>query len=61
VSIGLQIGVIYLPFLQQPFGTMPLSLTDWAVCIAVSSTVLWLRELWKLVQHRRRWHVAARP
>ena len=61
VSIGLQIGVIYLPFLQQPFGTVPLSLTDWAICIAVGSTVLWLRELWKLVQHRRRWHVAGRP
>ena len=61
VSIGLQIGVIYLPFLQQPFGTVPLSLTDWAICIAVGSTVLWLRELWKLVQHRRRWHVARRP
>jgi len=53
VSIGLQIGVIYLPFLHQPFGTVPLSLTDWVVCIAVGSTVLWLRELLKLMQRRR--------
>jgi Ca2+-transporting ATPase len=53
VSVGLQIGVISLPFLHQPFHTMPLSLTDWAVCITVGSMVLWLRELLKLMQPRR--------
>jgi hypothetical protein len=51
MSMGLQISVIYLPFLQ-PFGTVPLSLTDAVVCITIDNTVLWLRELWKLMQRR---------
>jgi hypothetical protein len=33
---------------------VPLSLADWLVCIGVASTVLWLRELVKLVEWRRR-------
>jgi Ca2+-transporting ATPase len=52
VSVGLQIGVLSLPFLHQPFHTMPLSLADWVVCITVGSMVLWLRELLKLMQPR---------
>jgi hypothetical protein len=31
-----------------------LSLNDWMVCTAVASTVLWLRELSKLLGARRR-------
>jgi magnesium-transporting ATPase (P-type) len=49
VSAALQVAVIYTPFLQRAFGTVPLSTTDWAICIAIGSTVLWLMELKKLV------------
>jgi Ca2+-transporting ATPase len=48
-SLLLQVGVIYLPFLQQAFGTVPLNGNDWLVCIAAASSVLWLRELSKVV------------
>lgn len=54
VSTALQVAVIYVPFLQQAFGTVPLALNDWLVCIAVGSSVLWLRELVKIIQRRRR-------
>ncbi|HMM43140.1 MAG TPA: HAD-IC family P-type ATPase [Thermomicrobiales bacterium] len=54
LSILLQIAVIYLPFLQRAFGTVDLSLGDWLVCLAVGSTVLWLRELVKLARTLRR-------
>jgi Ca2+-transporting ATPase len=54
VSVVLQIAVIYLPFLQQAFGTMPLSPQDWLICIVVASSVLWLRELVKLIQRTRK-------
>jgi Ca2+-transporting ATPase len=54
VSILLQVAVIYLPFLQTAFGTTPLSPGDWALCIVVASSVLWLRELVKLFTNRRR-------
>jgi Ca2+-transporting ATPase len=53
VSLVLQILVIYVPFLQAAFGTVPLTLTDWLVCLAVSSTVLWPIELLKWVARRR--------
>ena len=41
--------VIYTPFLQNAFSTCSLSFKDWLVCIAVASTVVWARELSKIV------------
>jgi len=48
-SLALQGAVIYVPFLQEAFSTAPLDLRDWLLCTAVGSSVLWLRELTKLV------------
>jgi Ca2+-transporting ATPase len=53
LSLLLQLAVIYLPFLQKAFSTTSLSLRDWALCAAVGSSVLWLRELDKLVARSR--------
>ena len=52
LSILLQAAVIYVPFLQQAFSTVSLSLGDWLRCAAVASSVLWLRELSKLLTPR---------
>jgi Ca2+-transporting ATPase len=49
LSILLQAAVIYTPFLQQAFSTFALSAGDWLLCAGVASSVLWLRELSKLV------------
>ena len=54
LAITLQAAVIYIPFLQQAFSTMPLTLGDWLRCIGVASSVLWLRELAKLIDSPRR-------
>jgi Ca2+-transporting ATPase len=51
LSLLLQAAVIYVPFLQQAFSTAPLSGRDWLVCAAVASSVLWLRELSKVVEN----------
>jgi Ca2+-transporting ATPase len=48
-SIALQVLVVYVPFLQRAFGTVGLSARDWVFCVAVASSVLWLREASKLV------------
>jgi Cation transport ATPase len=48
-SLLLQIAVIYTPFLQQAFSTVSLSAGDWLRCTIVASSVLWLRELSKLL------------
>ena len=49
LSIGLQIAVVYVPFLNTAFGTTPIGATDWALCIAMASMVLWVDELKKLI------------
>jgi Ca2+-transporting ATPase len=49
LSLVLQAAVIYIPFLQRAFSTVSLSVTDWLFCVAVGSSVLWLRELSKVM------------
>jgi Ca2+-transporting ATPase len=49
LSLALQAAVIYSPILQQAFSTVSLSGGDWLRCAAVASSVLWLRELSKIV------------
>jgi Ca2+-transporting ATPase len=53
LSLALQILVVYAPFLQPAFGTVGLGLGDWLVCVAVASSVLWLREVSKLFVSER--------
>ena len=53
VAIGFALGahvlVIYVPVLQTAFHTVPLTMTDWLVATAVSSTLLIGMELAKIV------------
>ena len=49
LALVLQAAVIYIPFLQQAFSTVSLSFGDWLRCAAVASSVLWLRELSKVI------------
>lgn len=49
LSLVLHGAVVYIPLLQEAFSTTNLSLTDWLSCAAVASSVLWLRELSKIV------------
>jgi potassium/sodium efflux P-type ATPase len=46
----LQVAVVHLPFLNLAFGTVPLTLTQWLVCAAMGSSVLWFSELRKLAR-----------
>ena len=49
LSLVLHGAVVYIPLLQEAFSTTNLSLGDWLYCAAVASSVLWLRELSKIV------------
>jgi magnesium-transporting ATPase (P-type) len=53
-SVALQVLVVSVPFLQRAFGTTALSGGDWVLCVAVASSVLWLRETSKAVARARR-------
>lgn len=56
LSALLQVVVIYVPFLNTAFGTMPLSAGAWAECLGLAMVVLVASELRKCVlraMHRR--------
>jgi P-type Ca2+ transporter type 2C len=50
LSLLLQIVVVQVPFLNEPFGTAPLSAGQWLVATGLASVVLWADELKKLVE-----------
>jgi P-type Ca2+ transporter type 2C len=60
LALFLQAAVIYVPFLQQAFSTVSLSAGDWLLCTAVGSSVLWLRELSKVITRTRSRRVTTR-
>ena len=51
-SLMLHAAVVYAPFLQQAFSTVDLTATDWLLCAVVASSVLWLREVSKVIHAR---------
>lgn len=48
LSLVLQVAVVHVGMLNVAFGTVPLAPAQWAVCLAMGSTVLWFGELRKL-------------
>jgi Ca2+-transporting ATPase len=54
LSLVLHAAVIYVPFLQEAFSTTGLGVGDWLLCTGVASSVLWLRELSKVVTRASR-------
>lgn len=52
IAVG-QVAMVEVPGLQQFFNVVGLKLTDWAIIIAGSSLVLWVREAWHLVAGRK--------
>ena len=54
LALLLQVAVLYIPLLQQAFSTVGLSAGDWLRCAIVASSVLWLRELSKVIARRSR-------
>lgn len=53
LTLALQIAVIYLPFLQVVFRTVPLSARDLAISLSLSSLLFWTVELEKLIRRRK--------
>ena len=48
LSTALQLLVVYVPAMQQAFGTVGLGATDWLRCMLAASAVLWLKEISKM-------------
>lgn len=45
----LQVAVTHVGFMQRLFDTTGISFTQWLVCIAVASSIMWVEEIRKLV------------
>ncbi|XP_008233097.1 PREDICTED: calcium-transporting ATPase, endoplasmic reticulum-type [Prunus mume] len=55
VSFGLHCLILYIPFLADVFGVVPLSLNEWLLVILISVPVILIDEVLKLVGRRRSW------
>jgi len=52
VAVCLQLSVIYLPFAQIPFNTVPLSLGQWGIALAAGGSLFVIEETRKLIAPR---------
>ena len=52
-SIIAQVAAVQLGFFQRLFQTVPLSSSDWALAVAVASTVFWAEEIRKVIITKR--------
>ncbi len=61
LSTALQVAVVHLEFLNHAFGTTPMSVEQWLLCLAMASGVLWFGELRKsILRAARAWQVGDR-
>lgn len=49
LSVVLQLVVVYVPFLNMPFGTAPLTAQEWMECFGLSLVVLVVSEAYKAI------------
>ncbi|XP_022898429.1 calcium-transporting ATPase, endoplasmic reticulum-type-like [Olea europaea var. sylvestris] len=54
VSLGLHCLILYVPFLADLFGIVPLGLNEWLLVILVSTPVILIDEVLKLLGRRRK-------
>jgi len=60
LSAGLQVAVVQMPFFNEPFDTVAMSMGEWVLCLSLASVVLWADEVKKLIGRRFR-HRHGRP
>jgi Ca2+-transporting ATPase len=53
LTVVLQLVVIYLPFMQNLFGTQPLTVTDLVIALILSLVALVMAEIVKGIRYRR--------
>mgnify|MGYP000848350856 CR=1 FL=1 len=53
LTLGLQMGVIYIPYLQDIFRTQSLTIYELVLCLGISSIVFWAVEIEKWIKRIR--------
>jgi Ca2+-transporting ATPase len=54
LTLGLQMAVIYVPFLQDIFRTQALTTKELLLCLGLSSIVFWAVEIEKYIKRRKK-------
>ena len=52
-ALLLQVAAVYLPVLQEAFATVPLTLQDWGILLAISAPIFVFSEAYKWLGHYR--------
>ena len=55
VSFGLHCLILYIPFLADVFGVVPLSPNEWILVILISAPVILIEEVLKFVGRNQKW------
>lgn len=53
VTVALQVVVVHVPYMNEAFNTEPLDLRRWTICIALSTSVLFVDEIRKVIVRAR--------
>lgn len=53
LSVVLTLAVVYLPFMNEPFYTIPLKLRDWGMILSLILIPFAAGEIFKMIYHRR--------
>ncbi len=57
--LAVQVAAVHVPWAQNVFGTVPLDVAQWALCLGTASTVLLAELLWRVaVGGPRRWEMS---
>jgi len=54
VVVCLQLLAVYHPFFQRFLSTVPLTLSEWAMILAVATSIIWIEEIRKFFFRRKR-------
>ncbi|MDD1767573.1 MAG: HAD-IC family P-type ATPase, partial [Methanomassiliicoccales archaeon] len=52
ISLALQLMVVYVPFLNPIFKTVPIGVEEWIIILPISLSLLVLSELWKAIRYK---------
>jgi P-type Ca2+ transporter type 2C len=53
ISFLITLAIIYLPFLQEPFHTYPMTLSDWVIPVIAGISIILVVEITKLIMSRQ--------
>ncbi len=59
VSIGLQLVVVYTPFMNPIFKTAPIGIQEWLIIAPIAFSVFIISEIWKIIKRRMGSHSQA--